>query len=100
MFEDSNGDEALAWLGSQHADLVIIRIMLPATNGFEFVRRLRGDPSEVIGPCSGWRSSASSAAAAASATVCTPIYGASAQLTPAGAPVGAPSLTESDAILR
>jgi CheY-like chemotaxis protein len=50
VFEASNGVEALAWLRSKHSDLVIIRIMLPATDGLEFVRRLRAEPSTAAVP--------------------------------------------------
>jgi CheY-like chemotaxis protein len=50
VFEASNGVEALAWLRRQHSDLVIIRIMLPATDGFEFVRKGRADPSTAAVP--------------------------------------------------
>ena len=50
VFEASNGAEALAWLRSRHSDLVIIRIMLPAADGFALVHRLRADPSTAAVP--------------------------------------------------
>jgi CheY-like chemotaxis protein len=50
VFEASNGVEALEWLRSRRSDLVIIRIMLPARDGVELVRRLRADPSTAAVP--------------------------------------------------
>ena len=40
----STGDEALGLARAERPDLVITDILMPAMNGYEFVRRLRSDP--------------------------------------------------------
>ena len=40
----SSGDEALGLARAEQPDLVITDILMPEMNGYEFVRRLRGDP--------------------------------------------------------
>ena len=42
--EAATGDEALALVRAQRPDLVITDIVMPEMNGYEFVRRLRGEP--------------------------------------------------------
>jgi PAS domain S-box-containing protein len=43
--EASDGAEALAMVRAEHPELVISDILMPTVDGFEFVRRLRADPS-------------------------------------------------------
>ena len=40
----STGEEALGLARAERPDLVITDILMPAMNGYEFVRRLRSDP--------------------------------------------------------
>ena len=40
----ATGDEALALARTERPDLIITDILMPSMNGYEFVRRLRGDP--------------------------------------------------------
>ena len=37
----ADGDAALEWLGEHHADVIVLDLMLPKTNGFEVLRRYR-----------------------------------------------------------
>lgn len=38
----ADGDVALEWLAEHHADVIVLDLMLPGTNGFEVLRRYRG----------------------------------------------------------
>src|ERR1700694_1668191 len=44
LVEASDGVEALAKVRAERPDLVITDILMPAMDGYEFVRRLRADP--------------------------------------------------------
>ncbi len=44
MIEAATAEEALVTLHCEHPDLVIADVLMPAVDGFEFVRRLRADP--------------------------------------------------------
>ncbi len=46
----ATGDEALAAVGTQPPDLVILDLMLPGTSGLEVCRRLRADPRSATMP--------------------------------------------------
>jgi diguanylate cyclase (GGDEF)-like protein len=50
VLEASHGVDALAWFRKQRPDLVITDIMMPAMDGFEFVRSLRADPATATIP--------------------------------------------------
>jgi diguanylate cyclase (GGDEF)-like protein len=50
VLEANHGADALAWFRKQRPDLVITDIMLPAMDGFEFVRRVRSDPATATIP--------------------------------------------------
>lgn len=50
VLEANHSVEALVWLRKQRPDLVITDIMMPAMDGFEFVRRLRADPATATIP--------------------------------------------------
>jgi|GEM_PF-817027 len=39
-----DGCQALAWLGSHSADLILLDIQLPGLDGFEIIRRIRANP--------------------------------------------------------
>ena len=39
-----NGEEGLARMGDLRPDLILLDILMPGINGFEFCRRLRRDP--------------------------------------------------------
>jgi CheY-like chemotaxis protein len=43
--EASDGLEGLAWTRAEHPDLVMIDLLMPGMDGFEFVRRLRAEPA-------------------------------------------------------
>ncbi|MGE5385470.1 MAG: EAL domain-containing protein [Betaproteobacteria bacterium] len=45
IVEAGNGDEALELVRREKPDLVICDILMPVMDGYEFVRRLRADPS-------------------------------------------------------
>ncbi len=45
VIEACNGEEALARARSEHPDLIIADILMPAMDGYEFVRQLRSDPA-------------------------------------------------------
>ena len=44
VYEATDGAEALDLVRSEHPDLVICDIVMPTMDGYEFVRRLRGEP--------------------------------------------------------
>ncbi len=44
VIEAEGGSEALRLLGEVHPDLVLLDLLMPETDGFEFVRAVRGDP--------------------------------------------------------
>ena len=50
VLEANHGVEALALFKSQLPDLVITDILMPATDGYELVRRLRADPATATIP--------------------------------------------------
>jgi DNA-binding response OmpR family regulator len=41
VVEQPSGAEALAWLEREHADLIILDVVMPGLSGFEVCRRLR-----------------------------------------------------------
>ena len=41
VIEQPGGVEALAWLEREHADLIILDVVMPGLSGFEVCRRLR-----------------------------------------------------------
>src|SRR5258708_11958983 len=45
LLEAGDGAEGLAITKAEHPDLVIADILMPTMDGYEFVRRLRCDPS-------------------------------------------------------
>jgi PAS domain S-box-containing protein len=45
LIEACGGEEALAVARSEHPDLIIADILMPAMDGYEFVQQLRGDPA-------------------------------------------------------
>jgi PAS domain S-box-containing protein len=44
VIEAESGGEALRMLGGVHADLVVLDLLMPETDGFAFVRAVRADP--------------------------------------------------------
>jgi PAS domain S-box-containing protein len=54
LLEGSDTDEALAIARSDHLDLVIADILMPTTDGAEFVRVLRADPATANIPVIFW----------------------------------------------
>jgi PAS domain S-box-containing protein len=50
VLEASDGAEALAVVRVERPDLVLADIIMPAVDGYEFVRRLRGDPAVAATP--------------------------------------------------
>jgi two-component system cell cycle sensor histidine kinase/response regulator CckA len=45
MLEAANGGEALTVVHAEHPDLVIADVLMPAIDGFEFVKQIRLDPA-------------------------------------------------------
>jgi signal transduction histidine kinase len=45
LLEAADGDEALTLTRERHPDLAIVDLVMPRVDGYEFVRRLRSDPS-------------------------------------------------------
>jgi two-component system cell cycle sensor histidine kinase/response regulator CckA len=45
LIEACDGEEALAKARAEHPDLIITDILMPAMDGYEFVRELRADPA-------------------------------------------------------
>lgn len=45
LIEARNGEEALTRARAERPDLIIADILMPAMDGYEFVRQLRGDPA-------------------------------------------------------
>jgi DNA-binding response OmpR family regulator len=40
----TNGEDALAWLATRSADLVLLDIVMPGLSGYDVCRRIRADP--------------------------------------------------------
>ena len=47
VFQACDGNEGMAMLDRQHIDLVVLDVMLPGMNGFEFAKNLRQGRSEL-----------------------------------------------------
>ena len=47
VFQACDGNEGMAVLDRQHIDLVVLDVMLPGMNGFEFAKNLRQGGSEL-----------------------------------------------------
>ena len=43
----TNGEEAFDVLGKEHVDLVIVDIMMPTMDGYEFTKELRGFDKDI-----------------------------------------------------
>lgn len=45
-----NGEEAIAWLGENHADVILLDIVMPDISGLEFLRKIKemGVTSKVV----------------------------------------------------
>ena len=41
----ASGEEALAWLERERADLVVLDVLMPGIGGFETCKRLRANPA-------------------------------------------------------
>jgi diguanylate cyclase (GGDEF)-like protein len=50
IIEAGNGEQALALAGSEHPELIVSDLMMPAMDGYELVRRLRIEPSTARTP--------------------------------------------------
>jgi PAS domain S-box-containing protein len=50
LLEAADGDEALAIVRQERPDLVVTDILMPTTDGYEFVRQLRADPAVAATP--------------------------------------------------
>lgn len=50
VYEAENGLEALEWMDKQHIDLIVLDIMMPKMDGYEFTEQLRscGDTTPIL----------------------------------------------------
>jgi two-component system, cell cycle response regulator DivK len=50
IIEAENGEEALAAVGKQRPDLILMDVQLPIMNGYTATRRIKADPALAIDP--------------------------------------------------
>jgi DNA-binding response OmpR family regulator len=50
VFRARDGEEALQLAAAERPDLILLDVMMPVLNGFEVLRRLKGDPALATTP--------------------------------------------------
>ena len=45
VFTAGDGEEALACVGAEHPDVIVLDVMMPKIDGIEVVRRMKADPA-------------------------------------------------------